>query len=267
MNKALIYNIYVVGKFRQNLESDMALKDDLKEFGLDDKKARVYLALLEMGQAKAHEIAVRARVSRPTVYDLLAKLTEEGLVGAYEKHKVRYYIANDPEKIKRNLMEKQRTFDSLLPELKSVYNTLKAKPKISFYEGVEGIKTVLEDTILTKDKNLRGVLSVDDLFKIPGRKFMEEYVKHRVETCYALRVIRSKPKEVGETWPTNPKELRVLHYAPAPMVFAMTMYIYDNKVGIISSSKENFGMIIESNEYSQNMGHMFEALWQISQAV
>jgi len=194
----------------------------------------------------------------------LEKLSEEGLVGAYEKHKIRYYIVNDPEKIKRNLIEKQRTFEGLLPELKSVYNTLKAKPKISFFEGVEGIKTVLEDTITTKDKNLRGVLSVDDLFKIPGRKFMDGYVKQRIDSGYSLRVIRSKPKDVGETWQTNPKELRTLRNSPASMVFAMTMYIYDNRVGIISSSKESFGMIIESREFSQNMGHLFEALWQLS---
>ena len=97
INNPKIYNQFVVEKFRQNLVINfMALKDDLKEFGLDDKKARVYLALLEMGQAKAHEIAVRARVARPTAYDLLEKLSEEGLVGAYEKHKIRYYIVNDP---------------------------------------------------------------------------------------------------------------------------------------------------------------------------
>ncbi len=242
----------------------MALKEDLKEFGLDDKKARVYLALLEMGQAKAHEIALRAKVARPTAYDLLEKLAEEGLVGAYEKHKVRYYIANDPEKIKRNLAEKQRTFDSLLPELKSVYNTLKSKPKTSFYEGVEGIKTVLEDTISTPDKNIRGVLSIVDLFKIPGERFMKEYVARRIKSGYALRVVRSKQKDVKETWPTDPSELRLLRYAPANMIFAMTLYIYDDKVGIISSTKENFGMIVESAELNQNLGYLFEALWQIS---
>lgn len=242
----------------------MTLKDELKEFGLDDKKARVYLALLEMGQAKAHKIAVRARVSRPTVYDLLAKLTEEGLVGAYEKHKVRYYIANDPEKIKRNLMEKQRTLDSLLPELKSIYNTLQAKPKISFFEGVEGVKTVLEDVITAKGKQLRGILSMHDLFKMPGKQFMDNYVARRVKLGYLLRVIRSKIKDVPETWPTNPAELRQLRYAPAPMVFEMTTYIYDNKVGLISTAKENFGMIIESQEYSQTMRYLFEALWQVS---
>jgi hypothetical protein len=48
------------------------------------------------------------------------------------------------------------------------------------------------------------------------------------------------------------------------MVFEITTYIYDDKVGLISTEKENFGMIIESKEFSQNMRHLFEALWQVS---
>ena len=244
----------------------MDLRDELKEFGLDDKKAKVYLAVLELGQAKAHEIAHKAGVARATAYDLLEKLAQDGLVGAYDKHKIRYYIASDPEKIKRNLQEKQRSLEHLLPELKSVYNSLKAKPKISFYEGVEGLKTVFEDTLTAQNKNLRGILSMEDLYKVPGKNYMDDYVARRVAAGYQLRVIRSKPKEIAPDWPGSPAERRDLRYPPASMVFDMTTYIYDNKVGLISSVKENFGMIIESREYSQNMGHLFEALWQISHA-
>jgi HTH-type transcriptional regulator, sugar sensing transcriptional regulator len=243
----------------------MALKDELKEFGLDDKKARVYLAILELGQAKAHQIAHKAAVSRPTAYDILEKLADQGLVGAYDKHKIRYYIANNPEKIKRKLQEKERAFDQILPQLKSTFNVLKGKPKISFYEGIEGIKTVFEDTIAAKNKQLCGILSMYDLFKIPGKKFMDDYVKRRLKLGYRLQVVRSRPKEVLETWPTSVEDLRQLRYAPDPMVFEMTMYIYDNKVGLISTLKENFGMIIESEEYAKTMRMMFEALWQISQ--
>lgn len=239
--------------------------ESLKEFGLNNKEAKVYLALLELGESKAHQIAHKTGISRPTVYDILEKLMEQGLAGSYEKRKIKHYVANNPEHIKRNLIEKQKTFESLLPELKSVYNTLKSKPKISFYEGVEGIKTVFEDTLSARNKVLRGILSMEDLYKIPGKKYMDDYVAKRVAAGYSLRVIRSKPKEVSSDWPAGPAEHRDLRYPPANMVFEMTTYIYDNKVGLISTLKENFGMIIESEEYAKTMRMMFEALWQISQ--
>lgn len=239
--------------------------DSLKEFGLNEKEAKVYLALLEMGESKAHEIARKAKIARPTSYDILEKLAGQGLVGSYDKHKVKHYIANDPERIKRSLMEKQLAFDSLLPELKSVYNSLKAKPKISFYEGVEGMKTVFEDTLTAKDKILCGILSMEDLYRVPGKNYMDNYVKRRIAAGYRLRVIRSRPKEVASDWPGGQMEHRDLRYPPANMVFDMTTYLYDNKVGLISTSKENFGMIIESQDFGKTMKLMFEALWQISQ--
>lgn len=242
----------------------MPIVDSLKEFGLKEKEAKVYLVLLELGEAKAHTIAHKAGIARPTAYDILEKLSTDGLVGAYDKKKIRHYTANEPEKIKQNLLEKQRAFDMVLPELKSVYNKLKAKPKISFFEGIEGTKTVFNDTLTAPDKQLRGLLSMYDLFKTPGKTFMDGYVKRRVDGGFALRVIRSRPKEVMETWPSSNEENRQLRYAPEPMIFDMTIYLYANKVGLISTTKENFGMIIESEEFARTMGYLFEALWQVS---
>jgi sugar-specific transcriptional regulator TrmB len=236
----------------------------LKEFGLNEKEAAVYIALLELGEAKAQEIAKKARVVRPAVYDVLNRLKEDGLVGTINKGKVAYFVANSPDTIKRNLEDKQKSFDQLLPELKSVFNTTKTKPKILFYEGIEGVKTVFEDTLTTRDKTLLGILSMEDLFKDPGKNYMDDYVRRRVKLGHTLRVIRSKPKEVASIWPTSAEEGRELRNPPENMVFEMTTYIYDDKVGLISTEKENFGMIIESKEFSQNMRHLFEALWQIS---
>lgn len=105
-----------------------------------------------------------------------------------------------------------------------------------------------------------------DLYVIPGKDFMDSYVKYRIQMGYSLRVIRSKPKELAkEVWQTSTQENRQLRYAPQDMVFSMTTYLYDNKVALISTDKENFGLIIESGEYVKNMKNLFEALWQISE--
>jgi sugar-specific transcriptional regulator TrmB len=236
----------------------------LKEFGLNEKEALVYLALLEIGEGKAQEIARKAGVVRPAVYDILDRLGEAGLVGTITKGKVAHFVANSPDAIKRTLEEKERAFDQLLPELRSVFNVTKSKPKIYFYEGIEGIKTVFEDTLTAQNKTLLGILSMEDLFNVPGKEYMDDYVKRRIAAGYELRVIRSKPHEVSPAWPSTPAEKRDLRYPPANMVFDMTTYIYDDKVGLISTEKENFGLIIQSEEFSNNMRHLFEALWSVS---
>ncbi len=44
----------------------------------------------------------------------------------------------------------------------------------------------------------------------------------------------------------------------------MTQYVYDNKVAIISSRKENYGVIIESREFADLQSMLFEMLWNAS---
>lgn len=244
----------------------MPLEIDLKQFGFDEKKARIYLAVLELGEAKAAEVAKKSGIERPTCYDILNKLVQDGLISFFDKRGVKHFVAEDPEKIQVRLAEKERALNQLLPELKSVYNSLKTKPKIKFFEGLAGIKTILEDTLTPHDKQLLGILSMRDLYEIPGKEFMDNYVKRRIEAKVKLRVIRSRIKEVGETWPTNPKEYRELRYAPEKLSFPVTIYIYDNKVGIIGTKKENFGMLIESEEFFETFKNLFEVLWLVSKA-
>ncbi len=96
---------------------------------------------------------------------------------------------------------------------------------------------------------------------------MEQYVARRVEAGVSLRVVRSREKELDAVWPTDPKKLREVRYSPSGMVFVMTSFIYDSKVAFISSRKENFGMIIESQDFARTFRNLFEILWISSEKV
>jgi hypothetical protein len=151
-----------------------------------------------------------------------------------------------------------------LPELESLYNISEFKPKIRYYEGLEGYKTVYEDTLTVSNKPLYGILSMRDLLDTLGEEFMDNYIKKRVTAGIRLQVIRSEPKEVKPIWKESVEELRTLRFAPDGFIFPLTMYIYDNKVSLMSSRRENFGLIIESREFMQTQKAMFEVLWQAS---
>ena len=55
----------------------MEIQDVLKSIGLDDKEARVYMALLELGTATVHPIANKAEIKRPTTYLILEQLLKK----------------------------------------------------------------------------------------------------------------------------------------------------------------------------------------------
>ncbi len=241
----------------------MRLERALAQVGITRKKARVYLAALELGEVPVTVLARKAGIGRTTAYDVVQRLAKDGLLVTVKKQGRFYVSAEEPARLVRLLEERQSALNGLLPELKSIYNRSTVKPRIRFYEGIEGLRTVLEDTLDCRRRELDAVLSMADLREAPGHQ--DEYIARRVARGIRLRVVRSRVKEIGDgIWPTSETELRELRYAPNGLVFGMTTWIYDDKVSFISSLRENFGMIIESSEFCQLMRNLFTVLWQAS---
>ncbi len=242
----------------------MKLEKILAELGLTKTKGVVYLATLQIGSGSAQDISKAAGLPRTTTHEILLCLTNLGMVNYVTRGRGRIYSAESPTKLKTLLKEKERKLEAALPELLSMFKIKGTRPKVKMYDGISGLKTVFEDTLTTKNKLLLGILSVEDLYKIPGKDFMDDYVKRRITAGIKLKVIRSEVKEVGEAWPASNTENRELHYAPKEMIFPMTIYLYSNKIAIIGTQKENFGMIIESEELYNTLKNLFEVFWQVT---
>ncbi|NCA94062.1 MAG: transcriptional regulator TrmB, partial [Sphingobacteriia bacterium] len=125
----------------------MEIKYFLAQFDLIGKKADVYLAVLELGSGTVIEIARKSEIKRTTVYDILLDLEKSGLIYQTTKVNKRLFVAEDPEKLKKKLEEKERVLGEMLPQLRSLYNIKGIKPKIKFYEGKEGLRQVYSDTL------------------------------------------------------------------------------------------------------------------------
>ncbi|MCF7835696.1 MAG: helix-turn-helix domain-containing protein [Candidatus Marinimicrobia bacterium] len=79
----------------------------LKQLGLSEKEAKVYLASLELGEATVQEIAKQAGVNRPTTYVQIEKLTKMGLMSSVEKEGKKYFNAEEPNQLLK-ILEKQK---------------------------------------------------------------------------------------------------------------------------------------------------------------
>jgi sugar-specific transcriptional regulator TrmB len=248
----------------------MALEDELNRLGLDRKEARFYLAALELGQAPVRVIADKAGISRTNAYDVLSRLRRKGTITQVErassKARRRFdVVPEDPARL-LGLVEEQRTVaEAILPELHSIFSRSTVKPRVRVYEGLEGIRTVLYGTLSCRSKRLQGILSMHDLLDVPGRAETEEYIRQRIKAGISLRVLRSREKDVGDIWQSGAEELREVRYTPPGMVFTMTTWVYDEKVAIVSSRRENFGMTLESEEFARMQENLFSVLWAVSE--
>ncbi len=236
----------------------------LLALGLDEKEQRFYLAALEFGTAPVTAIAARADVSRTNGYDLVQRLQKRGLVSQIEgEGGVRQVVAEDPSVLIRDWERTRNALNDLVPELRSLFNGHQDKPRIRLYEGIEGIRRSLWETLECHSKLLCGILSMHELLEVPGAEWMEEYIEERIRRGIKLNVIRSRSRETESIWPTSVSHERELRYAPFDVDLGMTMYIYDDKVLYISSKRENYALVIESRELSSMNRTLFNSLWNM----
>lgn len=247
----------------------MDIAKKLATIGISGSLYKLYTAAIELGEAPIADVAARAGLVRTTAYDALNRLEHEGLVVLHNRHGKRYVEAQDPTVLLERLEGRRQMLDELMPQLRSMYNRAKGKPQIRFYEGIEGIRTALRDTltVTTKPKVIHGILSMEELMQTPGKEEMERFIEDRVSHGIWLNVIRSEQKDVEPVWPSSTKLMRSLRYCPAQMVLSMTTFIYDQRVCLISSREENYGLIIDSVEFATMQRTLFDAIWKLSRPV
>ena len=146
----------------------------LLEFGLSDKEATIYLALLRSGKARAGEVARKLQLNRMIVYRVLTKLQERELVKATMEKPMKF-IPIPLEKALTLLIKETETklglmkdrYDSVLDDWKNVLTEPPVSDVMSF-RIVQGRKQIYE--LLTKmfksaDNFIRLVTTKKDLVR------------------------------------------------------------------------------------------------------
>jgi len=243
----------------------MKVTTTLQKFGLTENQTRVYLAALELGDARATDIAKLGGVNRQTTYEVLDALTAMGLVNYYHSRRVRRYIAEPPTRLEQILETRKREIAEVMPELKSLFGERGGhKPRVKYYRGIEEMKLLYEDTLTTSNKKLCAIFSVKDVIGAFDFEYLDDLWKRRIKQGIHLRVIRDRKRDMKDTWTETTEALRQIRYAPETFDLPMTMYLYDNKVVLFSTKHENFGMMIESKEFCDTQKALFEILWVAS---
>lgn len=251
------------------------LDEIFEKFGFKKEHSNIYLILLEGGIMSAGSLAKRLDIPRTTLYGLLNDLAQGGLILQSEKENVKLWQAVDPENIKNILNDKinslentRKNFDTVLEKLKSSQKTDFISPKFNYFEGAEEMKTMLKNVLLYDNLKTELCWPVKDMSKVLGEEFLYEFNKKRIRNNVYIRVIWPMDK-VGDitkdVFLAPGKEVkREVRIAPDGVDFSMGYWAYGNKVIFMSSKKENFGFIVESNELRQLLKTQFEILWNIS---
>ncbi len=116
---------------------DKSLIDILRDTGLSDKEALVYMTNLQLGQAPVGTIARHMHENRVTVYSILKNLIAKGLAKSATKKNTTYYSVIEPEKLAKKAVEKAQRLESIVPQLMAMATKIDTPVKTQFFEGLE----------------------------------------------------------------------------------------------------------------------------------
>ncbi len=243
----------------------MRKEEALKKFGLTDKEIAVFLASLELGQSSVNTIARRSNTFRTYCYDILEALMDKGLVRYVIKSGIKYFEAVEPDKLIDILRERQDQIRAVLPQLNEIKGSVVDTPLVQFYEGKEGIKTIHEDIIKTKPKEVLVYGNTGKHYEVM-QWYFPRYIRERVKNRIFARVITERSKLTEETIKKMEKaELRQTRFFPRGMTFPTVKYIYNNKVAMMSFGEHIIGVVIENKSLAEGERQAFELMWSVSE--
>lgn len=243
------------------------LSKQLQNFGLSEKEAKIYIALVELEIATANQAAERAGVNRSSTYVVLDSLMSKGLVSVSEDKTVKQYVATNPEVLLQEIEEtiqKQKSvkegIENILPELKALHRETKSKPKVRVFTGKKGLIATFEDSLNSKEKVIRIASSVTEISKILPL-YMPKYIDKRHEK--GIKMIGIHPdgkigrflmglkasKSANDDAVLIPKET---------FTFTSDYAIYDNKIAYMNGKDGGTAVIIEDKEIAQMSKNIFD---------
>lgn len=235
----------------------MEKKEVLKELGLSDGEAIIYLALLRIGESQVNRIKTDTKMHRTTIYDFLDSLIKKGLVSYVIKNNVKFFIAAPPARLQNLLHDKEEHLKEILPSLVKLSDLEKRNIKAEIYEGVEGFKTFVNRMLNRKSELL--AFGIDESqFDAKFPHLMKSYIMKEGKRGLTERIITKKG--VNFIYKRDFMHYRYIDgkfFSPVPTI------TWDNFVIFIIWDPLTI-IFVENKDLAESHRKHFELLWKIA---
>ena len=247
------------------------IENILHKMGLTDTEIRIYLTGLSYETISVKELEKTTHINRTTIYHALDTLIQKGLVSKCESGtgaKLLFSMTS-PENIKKFLdreikllHEKKQEVDTIIPLLLNLTKKNEEDFKVSHFEGIEGIKLVVEEALYCRSREWEIIAPKINFFSEFDNNYARYYIKTRKENHIKARSLWEYTPDARTLTPEEIRD-RDPRYLPEIMhgKFQSVIIVFDDKVAFISSIKNFSAILIQSREIQETMSAIFTGLW------
>lgn len=244
------------------------LTDTLIQAGLEPAAAALYIALAENGEQGVSQLMTTTGLSRAGAYDALNLLMAREYVEYRKEGRNAWYKAAHPNKLIGLAQEQQRAaalltkeMEGAISQLTGAFNLGNAKPGVRFFEGKEGLKQALWDSLTTKSTIY--TMSRANYSNPFAQEINQAYVAERLR-----RKVKKKTIIFGATTnSTPPNELtEVKKIAHAHLAQDIAVEVYDDTVSYLTVTDETaVAFLIKNPAIAAYHRAVFETMWSQAQ--
>ena len=242
----------------------MQIIEALQNLGLNEKEARIYMALLKLGHSSAYVIADEAGLKKPTTYVILGDLMKKGLVNKIPRAKKQMFAAKSPDEFFAESEERLRIAKSVLPQLAAIAEKPEKNLKTFYYEGEKNIKGVLSNiNKRMQGKEILGFYARETKDITPEmHEFFHNWNEEGKKLGVTLRGIT--PDDPSLQWYKERGEYfgaKMKYIDPKDYLSDSSIEIGDNFVQIFSLRHMQV-ILIENPDIANTMRQIFEMVWK-----
>jgi sugar-specific transcriptional regulator TrmB len=237
---------------------------------LGAKQATVYQASLELGIATVQQIAHQAHLPRSTCYLLLEELKSQGLISTTKRGKKTLMVAESPDKLVQLVADQQQSLGNArtklaatLPQLNALYNAVPQKPAVTYYEGLTGIKTILEETLAASE-----IFVLCSGYSKPLPKALNSYLDDYFERLDQKQILTKEiiggspdARAYQKHYEGKFHQIKVHHFGD--QLAHIDKMIYGDKLAIVSYEFLN-GVVIENRQIVEFERVLVKQLWRMT---
>lgn len=229
----------------------------LEEIGMTPKEVEAYIALVSLKSASISEIMSRAKISRKSIYEVLEKLLDKGLVSYTVRDGKKHFNAAHPERLIEVLKEKEEGVRAILPDLLEKYKEDKEETKVEVFLGTDGIKTV-SNNILRVCKPMYSVSGNAEMYDYL-KYYTPQFIMQRAELGIKRKAVYNESARKKNLDPP----LTEIRYVPEEYGSPIQFTVYGEHVNLLIYSEVPVAIHIQNKDIAKSFMNYFMLMWAV----
>jgi HTH-type transcriptional regulator, sugar sensing transcriptional regulator len=239
------------------------LVQTLKEIGLEEDEAKVYLSALCIGEGTVLKISRLCGIKRTTIYGIIDSLKEKGLIKINLKGLKKVYVAENPEKLESVLEKRKNEFKNKLPEFMALYKLKTGESVIKYHTGIRAMQNIYMETLgeIKHNEDYLVITNQEKWFNL-NPDFAQNYIEKRSKLNIKTRLLFQDSEISREHKKFERNYNQQIKILPQSNPLNVDTILLPSKMIILELTPPYITVVIENKSIIELHREMFEMVWQ-----